>query len=292
MVKPFGLVTTWVLAARPRTLPASIAPVIVGTALAFNKTQFSPKVALACLLLSLLLQIASNFANDLIDYKRGTDKIDRVGPKRAVATGMVTTRQMEVAVLLCLLLSAAIGSYLALIGGWVFFAIGAFCLAGAVLYTAGPFAFAYNGLGDLAVFIFFGLVAVIGTFYLQAGYVSPASVIAAVGVGALVANILVVNNTRDRHTDAGFNKKTLAVRYGKGFCIKQYAFLLIVAYAAVFALLAESHFAFLPLLSVPIALKAFKELRTLEGKQLNATLGKTANLLLLYSALLAAGIVL
>ncbi len=282
--------TPWILAARPRTLPAAVAPVLVGSALAVQYLKFSLVITAACLILAVLLQIASNYANDLFDYKKGTDRADRVGPKRAVASGLISPKQMEIGVIVVLAGAALVGSYLAYIGGPIFFIIGAFCIAAAVMYTAGPFALAYNGLGDLAVFIFFGLVAVIGTFYLQAEVVTFSSMIAAIGVGALATNILVVNNTRDRHSDAKVGKKTLAVRYGKGFCVGQYISLLVIAYISSAILMTESLFAFLPLFTIPLSFKRVKELKTLEGKELNVTLGKTANLLFFYSALLAVGL--
>jgi len=244
------------------------------------------------LILATLLQIGSNYANDLFDYKKGTDKADRVGPKRAVAAGLITPRQMLIGTIAVLLAATLVGLYLTYIGGIIFLIIGIFCIIAAVMYTAGPFALAYKGLGDIAVFIFFGLVAVVGTYYLQVQEVNLFAVIAATGVGALVTNILVVNNTRDRHTDANTGKRTLAVRFGHKFCIYQYTFLLVVAYLCALVLMLANIWAFLPLLTIPMAIKMVRELRELEGTQLNPTLGKTANLLFFYSALLALGLVL
>ncbi|KUO49434.1 MAG: hypothetical protein APF76_08580 [Desulfitibacter sp. BRH_c19] len=280
------------MAARPRTLPAAIAPVLVGSALAYQNLSFSLVITIACLILATLLQIGSNYANDLFDYKKGTDKLNRVGPKRAVAAGLISPTQMEIGTIIVLLAALLVGLYLTYIGGVIFFIIGIFCIAAAVMYTAGPFALAYNGLGDVAVFIFFGLVAVIGTYYLQAGQITFSSVIAATGVGALATNILVVNNTRDRHTDSSAGKKTLAVRYGHKFCIIQYIVLLIVGYSCVLILMLQNSWAFLPLLTIPVAVQRVREVAKNEGRQLNPTLGKTANLLFFYSALLAVGLIL
>ena len=288
----FPQIGHWIMAARPRTLPAAIAPVIVGSALAYKDMAFSLVVTIACLFLAAFLQIGSNFANDLFDYKKGTDRADRVGPKRAVAAGLITPKQMLMGTIAVLLAAVLVGLYLTYIGGIIFLIIGIFCIIAAVMYTAGPFALAYNGLGDVAVFIFFGLVAVVGTYYLQVQEVTFFAVIAATGVGALVTNILVVNNTRDRHTDAKVGKRTLAVRFGHSFCIYQYIFLLAVAYLCALVLMLANIWAFLPLLTIPIAIKMVKELRENEGTQLNPTLGKTANLLFFYSLLLAFGLVL
>lgn len=288
----FPQLSHWIMAARPRTLPAAIAPVVVGAALAYKDLAFSLVITIACLVLATLLQIGSNYANDLFDYKKGTDRADRVGPKRAVASGLITPTQMLIGTIAVLLAALLVGLYLTYIGGIIFFVIGIFCIAAAVMYTAGPFALAYNGLGDVAVFIFFGLVAVVGTYYLQAKEITFFVVIAAIGVGALAANILVVNNTRDRHTDARTGKKTLAVRFGHGFCIYQYIFLLVVGYLCALMLMLENIWAFLPLFTIPMAIKRVKELQEHEGTQLNPTLGKTANLLFFYSALLGIGLIL
>lgn len=284
--------TVWVMAARPRTLPAAASPVIVGSALALSELKFSLGIAIACFFLAIFLQIGSNFANDLFDFKKGTDRPDRVGPKRAVASGLITEKQMELGTIIVLLIAAVIGLFLTIIGGPIFIIIGALAIIAAVMYTAGPFAFAYNGLGDIMVFIFFGLVAVIGTYYLQAKEITTFARVAAIGVGALEMNILVVNNTRDRHTDARSGRKTLAVRFGHKFCIYQYTFLLITAYLCAIFLMLKSIWAFLPLVTIPIAIKRVKELRFLEGQALNPTLGKTANLLFMYSTLLAIGLIL
>ncbi|MEW6623595.1 MAG: 1,4-dihydroxy-2-naphthoate polyprenyltransferase [Bacillota bacterium] len=286
------LIKPWIMAARPRTLPAAAAPVLVGSALALNNGAFSWSITTACFLLALLLQIGSNFANDLFDYQKGTDKADRTGPKRAVASGMVSPGQMQTATALVLLGAAIVGAYLALIGGPIFFLIGAFCILAAVMYTAGPFALGYIGLGDLAVFIFFGLVAVVGTYYLQAKTVTFFALVAGVGVGALVTNILVVNNIRDRFTDARTGKRTLAVRFGKKFSMHQYVALLVLGFFCALLLMPLSIWAFLPLITLPMAVKLVKELQELEGPQLNKTLGKTANLLFFYSILLAIGLII
>jgi len=288
----FPQIGHWIMATRPKTLPAATAPVIVGAALAYKDMAFSLVITVACLVLATLLQIGSNYANDLFDYKKGTDKADRVGPKRAVAAGLITPRQMMIGTIAVLLAATLVGLYLTYIGGIIFLIIGIFCIIAAVMYTAGPFALAYKGLGDIAVFIFFGLVAVVGTYYLQVQEVNLFAVIAATGVGALVTNILVVNNTRDRHTDAKTGKRTLAVRFGHRFCIYQYIFLLVVAYVCALVLMLANIWAFLPLLTIPMAIKMVRELRELEGTQLNPTLGKTANLLFFYSVLLALGLVL
>jgi 1,4-dihydroxy-2-naphthoate octaprenyltransferase len=213
----------WLGAARPRTLPAAVAPVIVGSALAWRARAFDPAAAAICLAFALLVQIGANFANDYYDFVHGADTGKRVGPRRAVAAGLVAPAVMRRAMALTFGLAFAVGLALVAWGGWWLVALGVVSIASAVAYTGGPFPLGYHGLGDLFVFVFFGLVGVGATYYVQAGTVSLAALQAAVAVGLLIVNILVVNNYRDADTDRAAGKRTLVVRFGRRFARWQLA---------------------------------------------------------------------
>jgi len=280
------------VAARVHTLPASISPVLAGSALAYAAYSFSPVIALACLALALLLQITANYTNDLCDYQKGADRDDRKGPPTAISANLLTPGQMLAGTLVTLTAASGMVFYLSLTAWPGFLLVGLFCLAGAVLYTAGPYPLGYLGLGDLTVFLFFGPVAVGSTFYLQAGELSPAALIAGGGVGALSSNILLVNNLRDRHEDARCGKNTLTVRLGRSFSVNQYRLLLALAYLFSLLLVPKSTWSFLPLLTVPSGVNLFREIQGKEGAFLNPVLAKSARLLLLYSLLLSIGLII
>jgi 1,4-dihydroxy-2-naphthoate octaprenyltransferase len=212
----------WVAAARPRTLPAAVAPVVVGSALAWRAGAFDPGAAAICLAFALLVQVGANFANDFYDFTRGADTTGRVGPRRAVAAGFVAPATMHRAMWLTFGLALLIGLALVAWGGWWLVAVGVVSVVCGLAYTGGPFPLGYHGLGDVFVFIFFGLVAVCVTFCVQAGPPSVDVVLAAVAVGALTANILLVNNYRDAESDARAGKRTLVVRWGKPFARWQF----------------------------------------------------------------------
>ncbi|HTX64824.1 MAG TPA: 1,4-dihydroxy-2-naphthoate polyprenyltransferase [Opitutaceae bacterium] len=213
----------WLAAARPRTLAAAVAPVIVGSALAGRAGAFAPVPAAVCLVFALLVQIGANYANDYYDFVQGADTGERVGPRRAVAAGLVTPAAMHRAMLLTFGLAFAVGLTLVAWGGWWLVLVGVVSIASAVAYTGGPFPLGYYGLGDLFVFVFFGLVAVGGTYYVQARALSWAVLEAATAVGLLIVNILVVNNYRDVDTDRKAGKHTLVVRFGRRFALAQLA---------------------------------------------------------------------
>ena len=213
----------WLEAARPRTLPAAVAPVIAGSALAWRMRAFDPAAAAICLVFALLVQIGANFANDYYDFVKGADTGARVGPRRAVASGLVAPAAMRRAVALVFIGALATGLLLVAWGGWWLVAIGVASVLSAIAYTGGPYPLGYHGLGDLFVFIFFGLVAVVATFYVQAGWVGPDAWLVAAAVGALTVNILVVNNYRDAESDARAGKRTLVVRFGRRFAEFQFA---------------------------------------------------------------------
>jgi 1,4-dihydroxy-2-naphthoate octaprenyltransferase len=226
----------WLLAARPKTLPAALAPVLVGTALAFHDGAFAPLPALAALLGALLLQIGSNFANDYFDFFKGADTHERLGPVRVTASGLISPGQLRWGMVAVFGLAALDGLYLIQVGGWPILAVGVASILAALLYTGGPFPFGYYGLGDLFVFIFFGLVAVCGTYYVQALTLTGPVVLAAVPPGLLITAILVVNNLRDIETDAKAGKRTLAVMLGRDGTRAEYRLLLALAYILPLAL--------------------------------------------------------
>lgn len=284
----------WIEAARLRTLPAAIIPVMIGTALAVAHGQGHYGKAAVCLAFALLVQIGTNFANDYFDFVNGADTAARVGPRRAVAAGLVSPRKMLRATALVLSLAFVVGILLVREGGWMLLPIGIVSIVCAIAYTGGPFPLGYNGLGDLFVFIFFGLVAVGTTFYVQAGHVSPDVVSCAAAIGLLAANILVANNYRDLETDAVAGKKTLVVRFGRKFAVWQYAL------SATFALLCPPAlflygYRWPVLLTVLLAPWAWSLTRRLSKSsdpvQQIELLGATAKFLAVFGVLLSAGIV-
>ena len=285
----------WLLAARPRTLPAAAAPVIVGAAVAWSEHVFAPGPALAALLGALLLQIGANLANDVFDFKRGADATGRLGPTRVTQAGLLTPRQVLNGMWAIFALAALDGLYLIWVGGWPIVVIGVLSILAAIAYTGGPFPLGYKGLGDLFVFIFFGLAAVCGTYYVQAGTVSLAVVWMAVPMGLLTTNILVVNNLRDIDTDRAAGKHTLAVRLGRRGAQIEYLLLLILAYAIPLGLAMGGLFSFwvmLTWLSIPLAVSLWGQMWREKGRALNATLAGTARLELVYSVLLSVGLVI
>ena len=224
----------WILASRPRTLAAAVMPVIVGSSIAIHDGVFHPVAAFVALVCSLLIQIGTNLVNDLFDFLHGTDKKDRIGPQRATASGLLSKYEMKLGIYFTFGLSFFLGIYLVYLGGIFILLIGIFSIVAGIAYTAGPFPLAYNGLGDIAVFIFFGLVGTVGTYYVQANEITPMVFWSSIPVGALITNILVVNNYRDREEDHSNGKNTLAVIFGERFARIQYVFFMIVSYAILF----------------------------------------------------------
>ncbi len=212
----------WLDASRPRTLPAAVAPVLAASALAWRDGDFVAPAALACLAFALLIQVGTNFANDYYDFVKGADTEERVGPRRAVASGLVAPATMKRAMIGMFALAFAIGLTLLGYGGWPLLLIGIASIVCGIAYTGGPYPLGYNGLGDVFVFIFFGLVAVGATYFVQTGVVTQEAWIVGAGIGALAANILVVNNYRDVETDARAGKRTLVVRFGRRFARTQF----------------------------------------------------------------------
>lgn len=282
----------WLLAVRARTLPAAVVPVAVGTAVAHVTGGARWDAALAALLGAVLIQVGTNFANDVFDAEKGADRADRVGEARAVASGLVTARAMRAGMIVAFALATLAGVYLTWIAGPVIVAIGLTSIASGIAYTGGPYPLGYHGLGDLFVLVFFGFVAVCGTVFAQTGEVPPEAWVASVPVGALATNILVVNNVRDRETDGRAGKRTLAVRFGRRACEIEAGVLFLSALVApaVLAWLRGSAMPLLALGAAPLGVAALRELVTRDGRALDATLGKTARVLLAFGALLTLGL--
>jgi 1,4-dihydroxy-2-naphthoate octaprenyltransferase len=285
----------WVLAARPRTLPAAMAPVILGSALAYYEGGFRPGVALAALLGALLLQIGANFANDFLDYKRGADAVGRLGPVRVTTAGLLSVRAVQVGTGVVFVLAALCGLYLTWLSGWPVVVIGVLSILAALAYTGGPYPLGYNGLGEVFVFLFFGLAAVGGTYYTQTLTYSFSAFAVSLGPGLLIVAILVVNNLRDITQDQLAGKRTLAVRYGAGWTRNEYTACVALAFAVPAAaglagLLPE--WVMLSWLAAPWAWNLARRVGKDEGKALNRSLGLTGNLTLMYALLFSLGLVL
>lgn len=284
----------WLLAIRPATLPAAMSGVVVGLGAAVAVgAPFRLDRAVGCLAVALLLQITANLANDLSDFRKGADMPERTGPIRVAAAGLVTERQLQVAIVVTIALAVIVGLWLTVVGGPILLALGALAIVAALAYTGGPWPYGYRGLGEVFVFVFFGLVAVAGTAYLQAGRTEPLFVAAAIPVGALTTAILVVNNLRDIPTDTIAGKRTLAVILGPHATTVEYAVLLLMAFVAPVALAATGSgvAVLLPLLAVPLAWPLFGTVRTFtEPRQLNPVLRATARLALVHSLLFAIGL--
>lgn len=291
-VRPNSL-AAWLLASRPKTLSAAAVPVLVGTACASTRGQVKWGPAFAALAGALLLQIGANFANDVFDFEKGADTSERLGPTRAVQAGLLSARSMRRGMWLVFAIAVLVGVYLTLVSGPVILVIGCASIASAIAYTGGPYPLGYNGLGDVFVFVFFGLVAVCGTVFVEIGQVPPLSLACALPVGALATAILVVNNLRDRVTDLAAGKRTLAVRYGRGFALYQYRALLLVSYLTPVALALTASAApevLIALLSLPLALKLERAVTATEGRALNPLLAATAKLLAVFGTLFALGL--
>ena len=285
----------WWLAIRPRTLPAAAAPVLVGSALAFydNAFQFFP--ALAALLGALLLQIGANLANDVFDFKKGADTHERLGPPRVTQMGLLAPNQVLIGMCVSLGLAALIGLYLIYVGGWVILVIGILAILCAIAYTGGPFPLGYLGLGEVFVFLFFGLAAVCGTYFVQAGTVSPLAWLAAIPIGLLACAILVVNNLRDIDTDRAAGKKTLAVRFGVNAAKWEYRVFLALAYLIPLTFVFfdfELLWVLLSWGSLPLARPLLRLVQNERGRALNAALAGTARLEFVYALLFASGLIL
>jgi 1,4-dihydroxy-2-naphthoate octaprenyltransferase len=286
---------SWLLASRPKTLLAAVVPVLVGSALAVSVGKFFLPYSIVALLCSILIQIGTNFTNDLYDYLKGADNIKRKGPRRVLASGLITTREMEIAIVLVFGLAFLLGLYLVFSVGLIILWVGIISIIAGIIYTAGPFPLAYNGLGDLFVFIFFGILGTMGTFYLHTKEISLLAFITSIPVGSLITNILIVNNYRDIEEDREANKKTLAVILGKTFTRWQYIVLIFLCYVVSIVLhfqFGYSYWIFLPYITLPVTIILIKMLYTFKGEELNKTLELTAKFAGLYGLLLSIGLII
>ncbi len=283
----------WVLAIRPRTLLVGVTPVLVGAALAHRSGAFRPLPALAALVGALLLQIGSNLANDVFDYEKGADTAERLGPLRVTQAGLLTPSAMKRGMAVVFALALLVGVYLTWVSGWPIVVIGLLSIASAIAYTGGPYPLGYNGLGDVFVFLFFGLVAVAGTAWVASGELGGQVFYAGAAVGALATNVLVVNNVRDYEQDQRANKRTVIVRFGRSFGIVEYALCLLIAYAVpvLFLLLGWAALpVLLPLTTAPLAFGLLSRVRREQGAALNLVLASTAKLVFLHGLLFALGL--
>ena len=293
-VKRPGPIAAWIMASRPRTLPASVSGVVVGSALAFFQGGFRPLRALAALVVALALQVASNLANDVFDYERGADAKRSHGPTRVTQAGLLRPAEVKRGLLLVIAVAALAGLWLSAVADWRLLLFGLAAILSAIAYTAGPFPLSYLGLGDLFVFIFFGVASVVGTFYVQVGRLDAAAFAMSVPPGLVIVAILVVNNLRDIDEDRATGKKTLAVRFGATFAKVEYLACIILAYLAVpvaAALLLVPWWAMAGWLSLPLAIKNTRLVLNKQGRELNAALGGTGLLSFSFALLFALGLV-
>lgn len=288
-----GVGRAWVLAARPRTLPAAFVPVLLGTTAAWAEGAVLWAGAGWCLAFALVIQIGANFANDADDFASGADTAARLGPTRAVAAGLISYRAMRTASYITLGLAFIIGLSLIYYGGWGLLAVGVFCVLGAIAYTGGPFPLGYRGWGDVMVMVYFGFVAVGGTFYVQTGHLGGLAVPMAVLAGALATNLLVINNHRDAETDTAAGKRTLAVRFGRRFTLWEYRGLhaLAVLMIVIMAWQLGSPWPLVGALPLPLAARLMQRLVTTNDRTgFSKLLAGTAAHLLLTGLLTATGI--
>jgi len=290
-----GRLKAWLIAFRLPTLSAAVVPVLVGSAAAVNAGHFRLLPFFAVLGAALLIQIGTNLANDYFDFRTGADSAARTGPLRVSQSGLIAPVIVRRAAILAFGLAAVVGLYLVEVGGWPILLIGVLSILGGVLYTGGPWPLGYNGLGDLLVFTFFGLIAVVGTFYLHVGQIAPIAFVTAIPVGLMVTAILVVNNLRDIESDREAGKRTLAVMIGREATELQYLLFVAAAYLLVGARWlfgAASGWFWLPWLTLPLAIPLLRAVINEEGRSLNRVLRGTAMLHLSFGILFAASLLI
>ena len=284
----------WLLAARPKTLTVAFGPVLVGSALAARAGSYRWSILIFALLASLAIQVGTNLHNDYADFARGADGNQRLGPQRAAASGWLAPADLKRAVALCFIVALGCGIPIVLRGGLPLLIVGLVSFAAGLMYTGGPFPWAYHGLGELFVFIFFGIVAVSGTYFAHSLELPTTVLLYSLPVGALASAILVVNNLRDREQDEKARKRTLMVRFGDGFGKGLYLALMGLAFVVVAALALSlgQPALFAPWLTLPYAWSLLKRLLGVRGKKLNAVLAETARLGLAFNVLLSLGVLL
>lgn len=284
-----SLAGAWVEAARPKTLPASASPVLLGCALAYYDGAFDVVPALLCFLVALFAQVASNFANDYFDFKKGADGEGRLGPERAVAQGWITPKAMLAGTFVALGLACLFGLLLVCFADWRLIGVGIAVAIGVLAYSAGPFPLAYNGLGDVCVLLFYGVIPVCFTYYIQTLSFSLLSFLLSVALGLLSVNILVVNNYRDYGQDKVARKRTTVVLFGRRFGRVFYVLNECLAFLLVLPLILDAPWWILFLFGILFALCFYttRELFTLEGRALNGTLGRTVRNVFLFALVLS-----
>jgi 1,4-dihydroxy-2-naphthoate octaprenyltransferase len=284
----------WLMAARPRTLPAAVAPVLVGTALAATDGTFKPVTFLAALVGALFIQVGTNLSNDYSDARRGADTEDRLGPVRVTAGGLVPPRQVLIATYVAFAVAVLAGVYLIATAGWELLLVGAASILAGVLYTGGPRPYGYEGLGEIFVFLFFGVVAVAGSYFAQTEALAWEALVLAVPVGLLASAILVVNNVRDLETDRRAGKRTLAVRLGRERARTLFVAMIAGAFLTAplpWLLDSLSPWLLLSWLAIPLAVPVVRLVRTrTDGPALNGALAGTGQLQLAFCVLLSAGL--
>ena len=285
----------WIMAARPKALPAAAAPVIVGCAVAISLGKLSLIPALAALAAALLLQIAANFANDVFDYQKGADTSSRLGPTRVTQSGYLKPGEVLIGMWVIFGLAGILGIYLTWVAGWPILVIGGLAILSAILYTGGPYPLGYHGFGEVFVFVFFGLAAVGGSTFVQTHQFNPEALWASIPMGLLAVNILVVNNLRDIDTDRASGKHTLAVRFGRQGARLQYLVIMVLVYLLPVIIWLSGNagpWILVTYLTIPNAWRLVNKVFTLSGKPLNGVLAGTGQHELLYGISYSIGLIL
>lgn len=289
----YSMIKIWIDAARPKTLWAAIAPVIIGTAMAYSEEQFHLLAAVATLLAAILIQIGTNYANDYFDFSHGADNEKRLGPIRATSSGLVKPHQMKFAFVLIFFIAFMIGIYLIWRSGWPILIIGILSILFGLLYTSGPYPLGYTGIADIFVIVFFGPVAVGGTYYIQSLNITSSVLLAGLSPGLISTAILTVNNLRDIKSDAESGKKTLAVRFGSQFAKLEYLLMILIACLIpliIFMFNPIHPYSVLSILVIIFALPAIKKVFNCKVlSELNHTLAYTGRILFLYSLIFSIG---
>ncbi len=284
----------WIAAIRPKTLPAGILPVMVGSAAAYHDNGFAVIPALIALVCAILIQILTNFINEIYDFRKGADTAERLGPLRTVANGIISESMMMKASILVATVTFALGLWLVWIAGWAILLIGLLSLLMAWAYTGGPYPLAYKGLGEIFVILFFGIAAVMGTYYAQTGYWSYDTLFLALPLGLMSSNLLSINNIRDRETDSKAQKRTIATRIGRknAELVLNMQTLLSYVFPIILSFRGYSYPILLPLLTLPIAVIMLKSVKSRDGRELNISLQDSAKLLVIFGLVLTIGVLL
>ena len=282
----------WICAARPKTLVASIIPVSCAVIILPNYNLFKVHILILTLITAIIIQIVTNYINDLYDFLNGADD-NRVGPDRMLQSGLLSQSEMTLAIKVLFILGIMCGLPLVIHGGWPILIIGLSSFIFAYLYTAGPFPLAYHGLGDLFVFIYFGLIAVMGSYYLQTGFIDKNAMWLGISIGAKNVLLLAINNIRDYTGDKKYNKKTLVVMFGEGLGKLQVLSMIILSYLSLFYLSTELNnklIFYISIISFPLSLSILNDIYSKKSEMLNKTLGKVVIFLCLDTFLLIIGV--